>query len=86
MCVCELCLHLDSLLLAELRQRLLDPERGEPGSTVGVPTLPHNLSHDPQSLHTRRDTHQQLVPLLTHTGPARVAPRDQREDKGAATP
>lgn len=40
-------LHLDPLLLAELRQRLFDAECSEAGGAVGVPTLPHDLGHHP---------------------------------------
>lgn len=50
------CLHLDPLLLAELRQRFLDSQGGESGGTVGIPTLPHYLGHHPQGLQ-RRETH-----------------------------
>lgn len=51
-------LHLDALLLAELRQRLLDAQRGEPRRSVSVPALPHDLRHHTQSLAhtTTRDT------------------------------
>lgn len=48
-----MCLHLDSLLLAELRQGFLDSERSESGSTVSVPALPHYLGHHSQGLEGR---------------------------------
>lgn len=44
--------HLDVLLHAELRQGLLDAQGGEPGRSVGVPALPHDLPHHTQRLHT----------------------------------
>lgn len=44
--------HLDVLLHAELRQSLLDAQGGEPGRSVGVPALPHDLPHHTQRLHT----------------------------------
>lgn len=40
-------LHLDPLLLAELRQRLFDPQRSQARGAVGIPTLPHYLCHHP---------------------------------------
>lgn len=40
-------LHLDPLLLAELRQRLFDAERSQARGAVGVPALPHDLGHHP---------------------------------------
>lgn len=46
--------HLDVLLHAELRQGLLDAQGGEPGRSVGVPALPHDLPHHTQRLHTER--------------------------------
>lgn len=55
-CACVWCLHLDSLLLAQLRQGFLDPESGESGGTVGIPTLPHYLRHYPQGLQRRGTT------------------------------
>lgn len=47
--------HLDVLLHAELRQGLLDAQGGEPGRSVGVPALPHDLPHHTQRLHTDRE-------------------------------
>ena len=48
-------LHLDALLLAELRQGLLDAQRGEAGGAVGVPALPHDLGHHTQNLQTEEE-------------------------------
>lgn len=49
-------LHLDALLLAELRQRLLDAQRGKTRRSVSVPALPHDLRHHTQSL-AHKTTH-----------------------------
>lgn len=57
-------LHLDSLLLAELRQRLLDPQGCEAGGAVGVPALPHNLGHHPQGL---QGTEEAAVSAKSHS-------------------
>lgn len=50
--------HLDVLLHAELRQGLLDAQGGEPGRSVGVPALPHDLPHHTQRLHTEGEDTQ----------------------------
>lgn len=42
--------------MAELRQGFLDPQGGESGGTVGVPTLPHDLGHHPQGLQRTEET------------------------------
>lgn len=63
LCVClvAVCLHLDPLLLAELRQGLLDPESREAGGTVGIPTFPHYLCHHPQGLQSTEDTAVNII-------------------------
>ena len=50
--------HLDVLLHAELRQSLLDAQRGQPRRPVGVPALTHDLTHHTQRLveNTHRHT------------------------------
>lgn len=45
-CLVVCVLHLDSLLVTELGEGLLDPQRRESGGAVGVPALSHDLSHD----------------------------------------
>lgn len=41
------------LLHAELRNRLLDPQGGQPRGTVGVPTFAHYPAHYSQRLQIR---------------------------------
>lgn len=50
-------LHFYPLLLAELRERLLDAQGGEASSPVGIPAFSHDLCHHPQSLNTARQKH-----------------------------
>lgn len=45
--------HLDVLLHAELRQRLFDAQGRQSGRSVGVPALPHDLTHHAQRLQER---------------------------------
>lgn len=42
--------HLHVLLHAELRQGLFDAQGRQSGRSVGIPALPHDLSHDAQGL------------------------------------
>lgn len=58
---------LDVLLHAELRQGLFDAQGRQPGRSVGVPALPHDLPHDAQGLGTDQEQ-QSGRHTNTHTG------------------
>lgn len=53
--LCRLGSDFNVLLDAELGQGLFDAQGRQPGSSVSIPTLPHNLAHNPQGLERQED-------------------------------